>query len=95
MQLPLFWPVPISDYLAYGHWFQRKAVPDVDRRKVIEVKRDPESFSLSVQDGEPFRAKRVIVATGRPIRLASSAVLYTSPGRNHDGHAPTSTSSAS
>ena len=58
-------PVALADYLAYGHWFQRQAVPDVvDRRKVIEVKRDPESFSLSVEDGEPFRAKRVIVATG-------------------------------
>jgi thioredoxin reductase len=36
----------------------------VDRRKVIEVTRDPEWFSLPVQDGEPFRAKCVIVATG-------------------------------
>jgi thioredoxin reductase len=36
----------------------------VDRRKVIEVGRDPEWFSLSVQDGEPFRTKRVIVSTG-------------------------------
>jgi hypothetical protein len=57
-------PIPLSDYLAYGHWFQRRAVPDVDRRNVIEVKRDPEWFSLSVQDGERFRAKRVIVAAG-------------------------------
>jgi hypothetical protein len=73
-------PVPPSDYLAYGHWFQRQAVPDVDRRKVIEVTRDPEWFSLSVQDGEHFRAKCVIVATGiAPIRLAFSAVLYASP----------------
>src|SRR5437016_11507511 len=27
-------PVPLDRYIEYGRWFQRKAAPDVDRRKV-------------------------------------------------------------
>jgi hypothetical protein len=58
-------PVPLSDYLGYGEWFQQKAVPDVDRRRVVGVERTSSGrFSLPLHDGESMRAERVVYAAG-------------------------------
>jgi cation diffusion facilitator CzcD-associated flavoprotein CzcO len=57
-------PVPIDDFIAYGHWFQREAAPDVDRRRVRLIERSDEGFSLTLQDGDVVRARRVVLATG-------------------------------
>jgi FAD-dependent urate hydroxylase len=54
----------LEDFVDYGRWFQRQAVPDVDRRKVSEVTRDAGGFSVRLQDGERLTAARVIVAAG-------------------------------
>src|SRR5512142_61434 len=32
-------PVPLNDFVAYGQWYQSQAVPDVDRRRVLDVER--------------------------------------------------------
>jgi predicted ATP-grasp superfamily ATP-dependent carboligase len=56
----------LEDFVDYGRWFQRQAVPDVDHRKVREVKRDAGGFSVRLQDGERLSASRVIVAAGLP-----------------------------
>ncbi len=57
-------PVPLEAFVDYGHWFQRTAVPDVDRRRVVEVDVAPEGFRLRLEDGENLRARRVVVAAG-------------------------------
>lgn len=57
-------PLPLSDFLKYGDWFQRNAVPNVERRRVERVDTAANGFLLSLADGEEFRARRVIVALG-------------------------------
>ena len=57
-------PIPIVDFIDYGHWFQKRAAPDLDTRKIRQVERGPKGFRLATEDGEPVDARRVIVATG-------------------------------
>ncbi len=57
-------PVPLEKFASYGHWFQRKAVSDVDRRKVKRLEKRPRGFHLTVEDGEEFEAERVVIAAG-------------------------------
>jgi NADPH-dependent 2,4-dienoyl-CoA reductase/sulfur reductase-like enzyme len=57
-------PVPLQDFIAYGRWFQERAVPDVDPRHVALVSRNGDGFRLVLDDGEPLSAQRVVVATG-------------------------------
>jgi len=61
---PLSTPVARTDFVRYGEWFQRHAVPSVDQRRVELVERDDESFQLVLSDGETIRTRRVVVATG-------------------------------
>lgn len=57
-------PVPLEHFIAYGRWFQEHAVPDVDPRLVATVRREADGFTLTLGDGEPVRARRVVVAAG-------------------------------
>ncbi|MGE0822316.1 MAG: FAD-dependent oxidoreductase [Candidatus Binatia bacterium] len=57
-------PVPLSDFVAYGQWFQQQVADDVDRRKVARIESTPQGFQLTLSDGESLRAQRVVVATG-------------------------------
>ncbi len=56
--------LPLDRFVAYGEWFQRQAVPDADPRNVIRVEDTGRGFCLVLEDGEPIRAQRVVVATG-------------------------------
>jgi cation diffusion facilitator CzcD-associated flavoprotein CzcO len=57
-------PLPLSDFLAYGSWFQRLAVPDADTRLVTSVELRDATFTVTLDDGEPVSARRVLVAAG-------------------------------
>ncbi|MEA3213647.1 MAG: FAD-dependent urate hydroxylase [Chthoniobacter sp.] len=57
-------PIPVADFISYGRWFQRQAVPDLDRRWVVRVEPAAEGFRLTLDDGETIAASRVVVATG-------------------------------
>jgi lysine/ornithine N-monooxygenase len=57
-------PLPLDDFIAYGRWYQQQAVPNVDPRLVTLVRRDGEGFHLTLSDGEPVRAHRVVIAAG-------------------------------
>lgn len=61
---PLEHPVPLGNFLAYGSWVQRTAVPDVDTRRVARVERVSGGFSLQCDDGQWLTARRVVVASG-------------------------------
>jgi cation diffusion facilitator CzcD-associated flavoprotein CzcO/predicted ATP-grasp superfamily ATP-dependent carboligase len=54
----------LEEFLAYGAWYQRHAVGDVDRRRVRRVERDDGAFGLELDDGERMTAERVVVAAG-------------------------------
>lgn len=56
--------LPLEEFVAYGEWFQRHAVPDIDRRAVRLVEAADKGFRLTLADGEVFAADRVVVATG-------------------------------
>jgi FAD-dependent urate hydroxylase len=37
-------PIPLEQFVSYGLWFQKKAVPDLDRRKITRIEKAPEGF---------------------------------------------------
>jgi len=83
-------PLPLEDFLRYGAWYQRHAVPDVDTREVIRLERTSNAFALRLQD-ESISARRVIVAAGIgpfariPVefkRLPCTAVSHSSAHRD-------------
>ena len=55
--------MPLDAFVRYGHWFQRHQVPDVDQRKIAQIDKNG-SFRLTLNDGETFHAKRVVIAAG-------------------------------
>ena len=57
-------PIPLEDFVSYGKWFQRQALPDLDERLVTRVTPDEGGFSLTMQDGETLSAHRVVIASG-------------------------------
>jgi cation diffusion facilitator CzcD-associated flavoprotein CzcO len=58
-------PVPLDRFIDYGMWFQRCALPDLDRRLVSRVDREADGvFVLELEDGVRVRARRVVVAAG-------------------------------
>ena len=57
-------PVPIEDFVAYGQWFQRQTVPNLDQRRVSLVERNSKGFHIHLSTGEHIKASRVVVATG-------------------------------
>jgi cation diffusion facilitator CzcD-associated flavoprotein CzcO len=57
-------PVPVSSFVDYGNWFQSRQLPDIDRRHVAQILAEQDGCCVVVEDGERFRAKRVVVATG-------------------------------
>ena len=59
-------PIPLSDFIAYGRWFQERGAPDVDPRHVALVDLDAEGsgFNVTVEDGERIESRRIVVAAG-------------------------------
>jgi thioredoxin reductase len=57
-------PVPLARFVDYGRWFQEHAVPGLERRRVVHVAPDVHGFRVELDDGETFRAERVVVAAG-------------------------------
>ena len=57
-------PIPIEDFIAYGSWFQREVIRDVDPRRVSQIDHDAAGFRLTLEDGDGLKARRVVVAAG-------------------------------
>lgn len=57
-------PVPLSDFVEYGLWFQRHAVADVDTRLVNRVERSRVGLRIVLDDLESVQARRVVVSAG-------------------------------
>jgi hypothetical protein len=57
-------PIALTDFIAYGEWFQRETVPDVDERNVQLLERRRSGFRLTLEDRESVDFDRVVVAAG-------------------------------
>jgi FAD-dependent urate hydroxylase len=57
-------PITLDRFIDYGMWFQRAAVPDVDRRKVSSIETRHGTFHITLEDGDNVIASRLIVASG-------------------------------
>lgn len=57
-------PIPIGHFVDYGRWFQSRAVPNLEQRKVVEIERDTAGFRVILADGEVVRCGRVVIAGG-------------------------------
>jgi thioredoxin reductase len=84
-------PVPLKNYIRYGHWFHQQAGLSSDRRKVVRIALAPDGYQLILDDGESLHARRVVVAGGilpfvhRPKLfegLPTSLVTHTSEQRD-------------
>ncbi|HXT01233.1 MAG TPA: FAD-dependent oxidoreductase [Elusimicrobiota bacterium] len=76
-------PIPLDRFVEYGTWFQRKAVPGLDRRRVRVVENEASGFRLTLADGESLRAGRVVVAGGIGPFALRPAVFAGLPGVSH------------
>lgn len=75
-------PVPLEDFVAYGRWVQRQAVPDVDERLVARVSRRGPDFALELEDGSELSAGRVVLACGiAPFQRSAPGFEHLSPDR--------------
>ncbi len=57
-------PIPLESFIDYGRWFRKRVAPDLDRRRVTKIERDPKGFLLTLDDEKTMRFRRVVVATG-------------------------------
>ena len=57
-------PVPLDRFIQYGRWFQQNVVPDIDPRNVARIENRPAGFRITLEDGELWTSRRVIVAAG-------------------------------
>ena len=54
----------IGQFIAYGEWFQKKGVMDIDRIKVKTVKSDQVGYTTELEDGRLVRTRSVVLAPG-------------------------------
>jgi lysine/ornithine N-monooxygenase len=89
--VPVPRPVPLNRFIDYGRWFQKRVVPDVDRRRVVGIEITGRGFRLGLNDDDCVEVQRVIVATGisrfarRPPQFSGlplTLVSHTSEHRN-------------
>ena len=57
-------PVSLERFVSYGLWFQQHAVPNLDGRKINNIELHPNGFRVSLEDGEMFTSRRVVIAAG-------------------------------
>ena len=57
-------PVHLETFSSYGVCFRDRYVPELEEKFLAKLERTPEGFSLTLDNGEVVKAKRVILAVG-------------------------------
>jgi cation diffusion facilitator CzcD-associated flavoprotein CzcO len=60
----LAYPIPVQEFISYGHWFHDQIALAADRRKVLCIQQAAQGYELMLEDGTSLRAGRVVVAGG-------------------------------
>ncbi|MFI9326721.1 FAD-dependent oxidoreductase [Kitasatospora sp. NPDC052868] len=58
------YPVPISEFIDYGEWFQQSCVPEVEHSAVRHIGYDRGVFRLRLDTGEEVASRAAVLATG-------------------------------
>jgi cation diffusion facilitator CzcD-associated flavoprotein CzcO len=57
-------PVAIEDFIAYGQEFARRFVPGLEEMDVTSIEREGRAFRVTLENGETFLTRHVVLATG-------------------------------
>jgi Pyridine nucleotide-disulphide oxidoreductase len=57
-------PLPLETFVEYGRWFRHQLESDLDTRSVALVSREEGLFTVTLEDGDSVRSRRVVVAAG-------------------------------
>ena len=57
-------PVPREDFIAYGHAFQQRFVPELETRHVVSIRRSGGEFAVQLDDGEIVSADKIVLGIG-------------------------------
>jgi FAD-dependent urate hydroxylase len=57
-------PIPVTDFIEYGRWFQEREVPALEQERVIGVARSGSGFEVELASGERIRSATVLMAIG-------------------------------
>ena len=57
-------PVPLETFVAYGLEFQKRFVPELEKKGVVSLRRDDGAYQIRLENGEDVTARKVIVAVG-------------------------------
>lgn len=64
LETPIPRPIPLDRFVEYGRWFQKQAVPEIDRRRITHIEKSSNGFRLTLNDNEQFDSRRVVIAAG-------------------------------
>ncbi|MBA2590636.1 MAG: NAD(P)/FAD-dependent oxidoreductase [Alphaproteobacteria bacterium] len=59
-------PVPLSVFVDYSSWFQKRYVPSLEEHQVISVAKSSRGFTLWLDNGMSLEAANVVLAVGIP-----------------------------
>lgn len=82
-------PVQVTTFSDYGLEFQRRFVPMLERKKALHIDKTPAGFAVTLDSGEEFAARKVIVTVGLsyfqfiPPELAHLPPEYVSHSAEH------------
>jgi cation diffusion facilitator CzcD-associated flavoprotein CzcO len=57
-------PVSLETFVNYGLAFQKRFVPELDERLVVEIAKTADDFQLRLEGGDTLLARRVVLAVG-------------------------------
>src|SRR5262249_49414306 len=57
-------PVPLATFTAYAQSFAKEQVGDMSTAHVTRLTREDDGYTLTVENGEVWRARRVVLAVG-------------------------------
>ena len=57
-------PVPLSVFVEYSAWFQKRYVPRLEEQQVVSLAKSPRGFILTLDNGERLEAANVVLAVG-------------------------------